>query len=264
MSGFRRSQSGRGECAGGIRLLVLLLAFALLFTGCKVTFPERQPASSGASTSAVLSSGEVSSLEGSSEDGGFEESGPGDSAPPSSDRGSAAESSSTGRKPAASSPQTAGGGKTERPVSSAPSVSSTENPHSSESAPAAKQVCYIAIDCKTVAAKEEYLEKFDERVLPRDGVVLARTAVDFSEGETVYDVLQRIAKARGIVVSKSGKGSWVYIRGIGGLMEFSCGNSSGWVYQVNGVTPGFSCGAYKLQANDEISFRYTVELGDVS
>lgn len=252
------------RCTAGSALLALLLACALLFTGCKVTFPEEQAASSDISASGTLSSNEASSLVSSSGDSASGENAAVDSSQPSSGGGGVAGSSSAEKKPAAPSSQTASGGKAEQPVSSAPPVSPSENAQSSESAPAAKQVCYIAIDCKTAAAKEEYLAKYDERVLPRDGVILARTAVEFTEGETACDILLRVAKAHGIVVSKSSRGSFAYIRGIGGLMEFGCGNSSGWLYQVNGVLPGIGVGVYQVKAGDVISFRYTVEKGDVS
>ncbi len=252
------------RCAAGTALLALLLACALLFAGCKITFPEKQAVSSDASASGTLSSEDASSMVSVSGDSASSENTAGNSSQPSSGGGGAAGSSSTDKKPAAPSSQTASGGKAEQPVSSAPPASSSGNAHSSESAPAAKQVCYLAIDCKTAAAKEEYLAKYDERILPRDGVILARTAVEFTEGETVCDILLRVAKAHGIVISKSGRGSFAYIRGIGGLMEFGCGNSSGWLYQVNGALPGIGVDVYKVKAGDAISFRYTVERGDVS
>ncbi|MBR2696827.1 MAG: DUF4430 domain-containing protein [Parasporobacterium sp.] len=47
-----------------------------------------------------------------------------------------------------------------------------------------------------------------------------------------------------------------YVRGINGLSEFDHGPLSGWLYAVNGVTPGVSCGDYYLQDGDSVSWFY--------
>ena len=43
--------------------------------------------------------------------------------------------------------------------------------------------------------------------------------------------------------------------------EFSCGEQSGWMYEVNGVYPGKSCSKYDVEDGDIIKWNYTCKLG---
>ena len=53
----------------------------------------------------------------------------------------------------------------------------------------------------------------------------------------------------------------VYIEGIGNLYEFDCGELSGWLYKVNGKTPGCGCSQYTLKDGDVVEFMYSCSLG---
>ena len=53
----------------------------------------------------------------------------------------------------------------------------------------------------------------------------------------------------------------VYIEGIGNLYEFDCGEQSGWIYFVNGISPGLGCSGYTVESGDEIVFAYTCDMG---
>lgn len=83
---------------------------------------------------------------------------------------------------------------------------------------------------------------------------LASKKVTLPEGSSVYDAL----KATGLGIS----GSSSYVRSIGGLAEFQCGQGSGWLYSVNGVQPGYSCGKYKLKGGESIRWIYTCDMGN--
>ena len=74
------------------------------------------------------------------------------------------------------------------------------------------------------------------------------------EGSTVYDAL----KAMGVSIG----GDSNYVRSINGLAEKACGGGSGWMYSVNGVYPGISCGAYTLTGGEKIIWVYTCDLGN--
>ena len=74
------------------------------------------------------------------------------------------------------------------------------------------------------------------------------------EGSTVYDAL--------IATGVSTSGNSTYVRSIGGLSEFDCGDLSGWMYSVNGVYPNYSCGSYVLEDGDTIIWIYTCDLGN--
>lgn len=80
---------------------------------------------------------------------------------------------------------------------------------------------------------------------------LASKSVTLDSGASVYDALC----ATGVAVG----GSSSYVRSIGGLAEFACGATSGWLYSVNGVSPGYSCGAYLLYGGESIVWLYTLQ-----
>lgn len=123
--------------------------------------------------------------------------------------------------------------------------------------------CYLSIECKTILNRMEDLTPGKESLVPADGVILARTAVTFEEGESVFDVLLRATQSHGIHMEYSytpGFGSH-YIEGIHNLYEFDCGAGSGWMYYVNGVKPNYGVSKYTVKDGDEIQFRYTCDLG---
>ena len=58
------------------------------------------------------------------------------------------------------------------------------------------------------------------------------------------------------------EGGGQYIEGINNLYEFDVGNTSGWMYKVNGWFPNYGCSRYQLQNGDVIEWVYTCDLGD--
>ena len=98
--------------------------------------------------------------------------------------------------------------------------------------------------------------------LPDDGVVLPETKMEFTDGETVFDILARVVKENGIHMEYTGSKGLQYIEGICNLYEFDCGSLSGWIYSVNGWSPNYGCGQYKIERGDIIKFEYTCNLGE--
>lgn len=95
--------------------------------------------------------------------------------------------------------------------------------------------------------------------------ILDTTTVTFSEGESVFDVLQRTCRERGIHMESSWTPIYnsAYVEGIANLYEFDVGSQSGWMYKVNGWFPNYGCSRYALQQGDEICWMYTcVGLGE--
>jgi hypothetical protein len=92
--------------------------------------------------------------------------------------------------------------------------------------------------------------------------ILPQTEVEFEEGQTVFDILLKVAKERQIQIEFRGSKKNAYIRGIDNLYEFDKGGQSGWVYSVNGVFPRKSCGAYTIKAGDVIELKYTTKIGE--
>lgn len=97
-------------------------------------------------------------------------------------------------------------------------------------------------------------------ILPQNGVIFSDGNVQFSEGESVMTVLKRALKSQKIACSVPNG----YVRSIAGLSEKDCGETSGWLYRVNGKLPTVSCKYYTLQAGDRVEFIYTCRMGDVS
>ncbi len=91
------------------------------------------------------------------------------------------------------------------------------------------------------------IDKNGETVLGGEYVIL--------DGDTVFALLVRAAGAAGISMDYT-SGTSAYISSIDGLGEGDMGPYSGWMYSVNGIAPGVSCGAYDLQDGDIVLFYY--------
>ena len=90
-------------------------------------------------------------------------------------------------------------------------------------------------------------------------MILGTTTVTFSEGESVFDVLQRVCRERGIHMDSNFTPMYnsAYVKGIANLYEFDVGSQSGWMYKVNGWFPNYGCSRYTVQQGDEICWMYT-------
>ena len=123
--------------------------------------------------------------------------------------------------------------------------------------------CTFSIECSTILNNLPDLDPDKRELVPSDGVILAPTKVTFYEGESVYDVLQRVCKENGIHM----EASWTpvynsaYVEGIHNLYEFDCGALSGWMYAVDGWYPNYGCSRYQLKDGEKVEWRYTCDLG---
>ena len=119
--------------------------------------------------------------------------------------------------------------------------------------------CTIEIRCDTILDNMKELSKGKEAYVPANGCILSTSTVEFNEGDTVFDVLERVCSYAGIQLEYA----WTplynsyYIEGINHLYEFDCGNESGWMYKVNGWFPNYGCSSYYLEDGDVIVWTYT-------
>ena len=123
--------------------------------------------------------------------------------------------------------------------------------------------CTLEIRCDTLLENLDRLSPGKAALVPGDGILLAKTTVTFAPGETVFDVLSRVLREKQLhfeYVDARAYGS-AYIEGIGNLYEFDCGDQSGWLFFVNGISPGLGCTAYAVENGDEILFAYTCDMG---
>lgn len=119
--------------------------------------------------------------------------------------------------------------------------------------------CTVTVICTTVLDRLEALDAAKQPYLPKDGIILPKTAVSIREEDTAFSVLQRACEAAGIPLEYS----WTplydsyYVEGIQHLYEFDCGTESGWMFAVNGAFPNCGSSSYVLQNGDEIVWCYT-------
>ena len=87
----------------------------------------------------------------------------------------------------------------------------------------------------------------------------SESGVEADTAETVWDVLQRVAKKHNITFTASDNNSYhtVYISAVNGLGEFDNGKNSGWMYTVNGTHPEVGVAAKYLKDGDNIVLHYT-------
>ena len=131
--------------------------------------------------------------------------------------------------------------------------------------------CTISITCETILDNWDAWDEWDKEaadakkpLVPSNGVILGTTSVTFSEGESVFDVLQRVCRQNGIHMESSWTPMYnsAYVEGINNLYEFDVSQGSGWMYSVNGWFPNYGCSRYVLQDGDSIAWRYTCDYGD--
>ena len=124
--------------------------------------------------------------------------------------------------------------------------------------------CTFSIECSTILNNLDMLDPDKLEIVPSNGVILAKTTVTFYEGESVFDVLQRVCREFGIHM----EAEWTpiynsaYVEGIHNLYEFDCGALSGWMYKVNGWYPNYGSSRYQLKDGDVVEWRYTCDLGN--
>lgn len=119
--------------------------------------------------------------------------------------------------------------------------------------------CTITIRCDTILDNMDDLTSGKEAYVPSNGIILDTSTVEFSEGETVFDVLQRVCDYAGIQLEYSWTPMYdsYYIQGINNLYEFDCGAQSGWMFKVNGWFPNYGCSKYTLEDGDDIVWCFT-------
>ncbi len=122
-----------------------------------------------------------------------------------------------------------------------------------------KLTCTITIRCDTILCNTDNLDPAKAPYVPDNGVILREITVEFEEGETVFDILNRVCKQYNIPIEYSWTPMYdsYYIEGINNLYEFDCGSESGWMYKVNGWFPNYGCSSYYLTGGETIVWCYT-------
>ena len=122
--------------------------------------------------------------------------------------------------------------------------------------------CTLSISCATAMQSGELDEEI-RAVLPSDGWLLKPCKIEFTEGESAYDLLLRTCKEKKIHLDATFTPIYnsCYIKGISNLYEFDCGENSGWMYKVNDWFPNYGMSRYVLKNGDTVSLIYTCDGG---
>lgn len=135
--------------------------------------------------------------------------------------------------------------------------------------PAEVKKKYVTIEIRVDTILDNY-DKLDpnlqsEKFVPSSGIILKKTKLELNEGENVFDILLKATRENRIHMEYQGasenKHGSAYIQGINNVYEFSVGELSGWMYNVNGIYPNYGVSNYNLEDGDNISFNYTCDLG---
>lgn len=123
--------------------------------------------------------------------------------------------------------------------------------------------CTISITCYTILDNFDLCKPEKQPFVPADGVILSTRTVEFEEGESVFDVLQRVCRDYGIQLDASWTPTFnsSYVKSIANLYEKDVTSNSGWLYKVNGWFPNYGCSSYYLEDGDSICWVYTCDLG---
>ena len=123
--------------------------------------------------------------------------------------------------------------------------------------------CTFSISCETILDNMDKCVESKKFLVPADGIVFPATKVEFSEGESVFDVLQRVCRDNAIHMESNWTPMYnsYYIEGINHLYEFDVGPESGWMYKVDEWFPNYGCSRYQVQPGDVICWVYTCDLG---
>lgn len=120
--------------------------------------------------------------------------------------------------------------------------------------------CTLSVSCSVLCDNLSYLPEEKVALVPENGIIFDEQTVNFTLGESVFDILLREMQKNKIHLefSKTPAYDSVYIEGISNLYEFDAGEGSGWVYKVNGKPPAFGCSQYVAEENDKIEFIYII------
>lgn len=124
--------------------------------------------------------------------------------------------------------------------------------------------CTISISCAALLEHLDWCDPAKVELVPEDGWILPPITVALQQGDSVFDVLQRVCREQNIHMEYSDTPMYdsAYLEGIHNLYEFDAGEQSGWMYAVNDSFPNYGCSQYKLQDGDVIRWVYTCNLGE--
>jgi len=132
-----------------------------------------------------------------------------------------------------------------------------------ETPPDKENICALTVRCDSLLSNMSKLPKEKTPLIPEDGIIYPQTELEFTPGESVFDLLLRTMKSSRIHMEFNEASVYksAYVEGINNLYEFDCGDLSGWVYKVNGKLGSIGCSQCILQPGDKVEWLYTCDMG---
>jgi len=149
--------------------------------------------------------------------------------------------------------------------SEADSSSEADEPSSSEADSSAAQdgniKASLVIDVSDILKNYDKLDKGlqSDEFVPQSGKILDETEFEVESGKTVYDLIVKATEEKGIKLDAKKTDYGMYIDGINSVATGSVGQTSGWMFKVNGKDSEVGADAYKLQAGDKVEFFYVCD-----
>ena len=143
-------------------------------------------------------------------------------------------------------------------VSTAGISSRLEGENQVASADSAVYVCTLIVRTDNMLSGMDRLNPEKAELVPEDGIIFSSRTVEFSEGESVFDVLLREMQRARIHMEFANVpfANFKYIKGINNIYEGDSGELSGWSYSVNGLFPHYSLSNYLLKPGDVVEIVY--------
>ena len=149
------------------------------------------------------------------------------------------------------------GGLSDQESVEKPEASSQKEP---EPQPVKNITCSITIVCDAISGNGKLTEAGHPELetYAANPIILGTTSYTVQEGTTAFAVLQQACNATGIALDAVYSQAYgtSYVKAINYLYEFSAGVGSGWMYQVNGVSPNIGASSYKLSEGDVVTWYY--------
>ena len=124
-----------------------------------------------------------------------------------------------------------------------------------------KITCTIEIRCDSLVENKKQAQESIWKYIPESGIMMDTVSVKVDKDSSVYDVLEKACKVKGIALDAVYTPLYksYYVKGIGHIYEKQAGDMSGWIYKVNGKAPNRGASAFKVSENDVISWQYTCD-----
>ena len=123
--------------------------------------------------------------------------------------------------------------------------------------------CSVSISCHAISGNGLLTANGHPEVeaYAANPTILAATSYSVQEGTTAFDLLQQACNANGIPLDAEYTQAYgtYYVKGINYLYELYAGFGSGWMYQVNGVSPNLGASSYKLSEGDVVTWYYVTK-----